>query len=76
MKTKTLLETSKQPFFRSNRVQGVGAIVLCIGLCFLLIPSQAAGDLTGEFCTKWNERESTWRKSGSCPSKGTSQRKS
>jgi hypothetical protein len=22
------------------------------------------GDLTGEICTRWNERESTWRKSG------------
>ena len=21
-------------------------------------------DVTGQFCTKWNERESTWRKSG------------
>jgi hypothetical protein len=33
-------------------------------------------DLTGEICTKWNERESTWRKSRSCPSRGTSQSKS
>ena len=33
-------------------------------------------DLTGEICTKWNERESTWRKSGSCPSRGTSQSRS
>jgi len=33
-------------------------------------------DLTGEICTKWNERESTWRKHGSCPSRGTSQSKS
>jgi hypothetical protein len=31
------------------------------------------GDVTGEICTKWNERESTWRKSGSCQSRGTSQ---
>src|SRR5208337_3879661 len=30
-------------------------------------------DLTGEICTRWNERESTWRKSGSCQSRGTSQ---
>jgi hypothetical protein len=30
-------------------------------------------DVTGEICTKWNERESTWRKSGSCQSRGTSQ---
>ncbi len=33
-------------------------------------------DLTGEICAKWNERESTWRKSGSCQSRGTSQSKS
>ncbi len=33
-------------------------------------------DLTGKICTKWNERESTWRKSRSCPSRGTSQSKS
>ena len=33
-------------------------------------------DLTGKICTKWNERESTWRKIGSCPSRGTSQSKS
>src|SRR6266550_7603700 len=33
-------------------------------------------DVTGDFCTRWNERESTWRKSGSCPSRGTSQSKS
>src|ERR1035441_2930690 len=30
-------------------------------------------DVTGGICTKWNERESTWRKSGSCPCRGTSQ---
>ncbi len=33
-------------------------------------------DLAGEICTRWNERESTWRKSGSCQSRGTSQRRS
>src|SRR5271170_4169776 len=33
-------------------------------------------DVTGEICTRWNERESTWRKSGSCQSKGTSQSRS
>jgi hypothetical protein len=33
-------------------------------------------DVTGEICTKWNERESTWRKSGSCQSRGTSQSRS
>lgn len=43
MKNKKLLERSKQPFWRSYRVQGTGAVVLCIGLCVLLIPSHAAG---------------------------------
>jgi len=43
MKSKRLLETSQQPFWRSYRVQAVGAVVLFIGLCFLLIPSHAAG---------------------------------
>jgi hypothetical protein len=33
-------------------------------------------DVTGKICTRWNERESIWRKSGSCRSKGTSQSKS
>ena len=33
-------------------------------------------DLTGKICTRWNERESTWRKRRSCPSRGTSQSKS
>jgi short subunit dehydrogenase-like uncharacterized protein len=33
-------------------------------------------DLTGKICTRWNERESTRRKSGSCQSKGTSQSRS
>ena len=33
-------------------------------------------DLTGKICTRWNERESTWRKSGSCQLRGTSQSRS
>jgi hypothetical protein len=33
-------------------------------------------DVTGKICTRWNERESTWRKSGSCQSRGTNQSKS
>ena len=44
--------------------------VLALGL------GVGTADLTGEICTKWNERESTWRKHGSCPSRGTSQSKS
>jgi steroid delta-isomerase-like uncharacterized protein len=43
MKSKRLQERSKQPFWRSYRVQGAGAVVLCIGLFFLLIPSHATG---------------------------------
>ena len=43
MKSKRLLEKSKQSFWRSYRVQGAGAVVVGIGLCFLLIPSHAAG---------------------------------
>jgi hypothetical protein len=37
---------------------------------------ESGDDLTGEICTRWNEREFTWRKSGSCQSRGTSQSKS
>src|SRR5450759_1823852 len=43
MKNRRLLEKGKQSFWRSYRVQEAGAVVLCIGLCFLLIPSHAAG---------------------------------
>jgi hypothetical protein len=48
------------------------------GIEFLVDSDRRPGatDLTGEICTKWNERESTLRKSGSCPSRGTSQSKS
>ena len=43
MKNKRLLERGKQPFSRSYRVQDAGVVFLCIGLCFLLMPSRAAG---------------------------------
>jgi steroid delta-isomerase-like uncharacterized protein len=43
MKSKRLLERSKQPLWRGYRAQGAGAVVLCIGLYYLLIPSHAAG---------------------------------
>jgi hypothetical protein len=33
-------------------------------------------DVTGEICTRWNERESTWRKSWPCRSRGTNQNRS
>jgi steroid delta-isomerase-like uncharacterized protein len=43
MNSKRLLESSSHPLWRSHRVQGAaGAVVLCIVLCFLLIPSHAA----------------------------------
>jgi steroid delta-isomerase-like uncharacterized protein len=42
MKSKRLLESSSRPFWRSHAVQGAGAVVLCIVLCFLWIPSHAA----------------------------------
>jgi steroid delta-isomerase-like uncharacterized protein len=43
MKSKRLLESSSHPHWRSHRGQGAaGAVVLCIVLCFLLIPSHAA----------------------------------
>ena len=38
--------------------------------------TEVRGDVTGKICTRWNERESTWRKSGLCQSRGTSQSKS
>ena len=43
MNSKSLLERSKQPFWRSNRLQGAGAALLCMGLCLLLTPAHAAG---------------------------------
>jgi steroid delta-isomerase-like uncharacterized protein len=43
MKSKQLLERSKQQFWRIYRVRGASAVVLCIGLCALLIPSHAVG---------------------------------
>jgi len=43
MKNRKLLERRKQRFWRSYRLQGAGAVVLCTVLCFLWIPSHAAG---------------------------------
>jgi len=40
-----MLESSKHPSWRSYGVQGAGAVVLWIVLCFFLIPSHAAGKL-------------------------------
>ena len=42
MNSKRLLESSSHPLWRSHRAQRAGGVVLCIGLCFLLIPSHAA----------------------------------
>jgi steroid delta-isomerase-like uncharacterized protein len=47
MESKILLERS-EPFWRNCRGFGPGAVVLCIGLCFLLIPSHAAGSKSEE----------------------------
>src|SRR5712692_3713193 len=44
--------------------------------CRYFVNSKHRVDLTGEICTRWNERESTWREIGSCPCRGTSQNKS
>jgi CheY-like chemotaxis protein len=44
--------------------------------CGLVLLRRLHPDLTGGICTKWNERESTWRKSGSCQSRGISQSRS
>lgn len=43
MKTKRLPERGRKPFWPSHQVHGAGALVLCIGLCLLLIPGDAAG---------------------------------
>ncbi len=40
------------------------------------LEKELTNDVTGDFCTRWNERESTWRESGSCQSRGTSQSRS
>jgi hypothetical protein len=41
-----------------------------------MIAGVAMLDLTGAFCTKWKARQSTWRKSWSCRSRGTKQSRS
>lgn len=42
MKTRRPIEKSRKPFWRNHRAQVVGG-VLFMGLCFLLMPSYAAG---------------------------------
>jgi len=39
-----LMQKSKQPFWQSYRAPGAVGAVLCIGLCFHLMPTRAAGD--------------------------------
>jgi alkanesulfonate monooxygenase SsuD/methylene tetrahydromethanopterin reductase-like flavin-dependent oxidoreductase (luciferase family) len=56
--------------------EDAGAADLIAGGRLQLGISRGSPDLTGEICTKWNERESTWRKSGACRSRGTSQSRS
>ena len=43
MKSERLLESTTKRFWRSARVHGAGAVLLCIGLCLLLTPAHAAG---------------------------------
>ena len=38
--------------------------------------AEERADVTGDFCIRCNERESAWRESGSCQSRGTNQSKS
>jgi glycerol uptake facilitator-like aquaporin len=45
-------------------------------VAYMLVQCAGGIDVTGKLCTRWNERESTWRKSGSCQSRGTNQSKS
>jgi len=52
-----------------------GPLMLSLGY-ELSRPRMHEPDVTGEICTGWNERESTWRKSWSCPSRGTNQSRS
>jgi len=70
----------------SGITDGSGAITLANGtntnvsaynyLQYMYQIQGTGSDLTGQVCTRWNERESTWRKSGSCPCRGTNQSKS
>jgi hypothetical protein len=57
-------------------VVGLGQCGSNVTLALSLAIDPLVIDVTGDFCTKWNERESTWRKSGSCQSRGTSQSRS
>ena len=44
MKRERLLER-RQPLWRSDRVRGAGAVVLCFGLCVLILSCAARGKL-------------------------------
>jgi hypothetical protein len=56
----------------SDDGQDIAEYAVMLAVILVLV----VGDVTGKICTKWNEREPTWRKSWSCPSRGTSQSKS
>jgi hypothetical protein len=66
----TWLKVSKRSIYEMTRERGQQRHE--IPLPILRLPV----DVTGKICTRWNERESTWRKSGSCQSRGTNQSKS
>ena len=73
-----------------HHIQVMVMIAMCLGLRISEIRAlqwlsrasksgplrRSKSDVTGEICTKWNERESTWRKSWACQSRGTNQSKS
>jgi hypothetical protein len=61
---------------RNDEVIGKIFVALSQDMRQCLICDGVFTDLTGEICTRWNERESTWRKNRSCPSRGTNQSKS
>ena len=68
----------------------LACVILVMGPSGLLVPSHSKlfvllkitanvgyfDDVTGKICTRWNERESTWRKSGSCRTRSTNQSRS
>jgi dsRNA-specific ribonuclease len=58
-------------------LKSIGTLVFASPKQILALARRGIGlDPTGEICARWNERESTWRKSGSCQSRGTNQSRS
>src|SRR5271169_746500 len=61
----------------NDLITGPDALALLSNGTYLAVGQDGNGpDVTGDFCTRRKERESTWRKSWSCQSRGTSQSKS